>query len=74
PATQPRVTVDEEPPPDDEAPPDPEFDGPVYEGFDPGDEPDPDTDSLAVKQTSEEQALESLRQSFNLEKIADNGR
>ena len=47
---------------------------PVYEGFDPGDEPDHDTDSLAVKQTSEEQALESLRKSFNIEKIAEQGR
>ncbi len=75
PAGRTRAPAHDEPPPaDDEAPPDPEFDGPVYEGFDPGDEPDPDTDSLAVKQTSEQQALESLRQSFDLEKIADGGR
>jgi DNA polymerase-3 subunit gamma/tau len=61
-------------PQDSEVPYDPEFDGPVREGFDPGDEPDPVTDSLAVRQTSEEQALESLRQSFDLEKIAEQGR
>ncbi len=61
-------------PQDTDVPYDPEFDGPVREGFDPGDEPDPDTDSLAVRQTSEEQALESLRQSFDLEKIAEHGR
>lgn len=64
-------------PQDDQVPYDPEFDGParpVREGFDPGDEPDVDTDSLAVRQTSEEQALDSLRKSFNLEKIAENGR
>ena len=69
---------DEDPPPqDDDVPYDPEFDGPagrpIHEGFDPGDEPDMDTDSLAVKQTSEEQALESLKQSFDLEKIAEKG-
>lgn len=64
-------------PQDDQVPYDPEFDGPARparEGFDPGDEPDVDTDSLAVRQTSEEQALDSLRKSFNLEKIAENGR
>jgi DNA polymerase-3 subunit gamma/tau len=61
-------------PQDSDIPYDPEFDGPVREGFDPGDEPDPATDSLAVRQTSEEQALESLRQSFDLEKIAEHGR
>ena len=41
---------------------------------DPGDEPDVETDSLTVKQTSEEQALDSLRKSFNLEKINETGR
>ncbi len=66
-------------PQDDEVPYDPEFDGPPpstvsLQGFDPGDEPDLDTDSLAVKQTSEQQALESLRKSFNIEKIAEQGR
>jgi DNA polymerase-3 subunit gamma/tau len=73
---------DDEPPlTDEDVPYDPEFDGPparaaqapMHEGFDPGDEPDLDTDSLAVKQTSEEQALESLKQSFELEKIAEKG-
>jgi DNA polymerase-3 subunit gamma/tau len=62
---------------DEDVPYDPEFDGPparpMHEGFDPGDEPDLDTDSLTVKQTSEEQALESLKQSFDLEKIAEKG-
>ncbi len=57
-------------PSDEDIPFDPEFDG---GGFDPGDEPDVETDSLAVRQTSEEQALESLRKSFNLEKIAETG-
>jgi DNA polymerase III subunit gamma/tau len=61
-------------PQDSDVPYDPEFDGPIREGFDPGDEPDPHTDSVAVRQTSEEQALQSLRQSFNLEKIAEHGR
>ncbi|GIH09019.1 hypothetical protein Rhe02_70860 [Rhizocola hellebori] len=64
-------------PQDDEVPYDPEFDGPpppALQGFDPGDEPDRDTDSLAVLQTSEEQALESLRKNFNIEKIAEQGR
>ena len=64
-------------PQDEEVPYDPEFDGPpppALQGFDPGDEPDHDTDSLAVRQTSEEQALDSLRKSFNIEKIAEQGR
>jgi DNA polymerase-3 subunit gamma/tau len=64
-------------PQDEEVPYDPEFDGPpspTLQGFDPGDEPDLDTDSLAVRQTSEEQALESLRKNFNIEKIAEQGR
>lgn len=74
-ANTPRSASTTEPMPrDSEVPYDPEFDGPVREGFDPGDEPDPDTDSLAVRQTSEEQALQSLRQSFDLEKIAEHGR
>ena len=72
---------DAEPPlTDEDVPYDPEFDGPparsfepMHEGFDPGDEPDLDTDSLAVKQTSEEQAIESLKQNFDLEKIAEKG-
>jgi len=72
---------DEPPPTDEDVPYDPDFDSPparsthepMHEGFDPGDEPDLDTDSLAVRQTGEEQALESLKQSFNLEKIAEKG-
>jgi DNA polymerase-3 subunit gamma/tau len=60
-------------PTDEEAPYDPEFDGPpsaaARDGFDPGDEPDVDTDSLTHSQTGEQHALESLRQRFNVEKL-----
>jgi DNA polymerase-3 subunit gamma/tau len=76
-SARPAGTQTEAQPQDEEVPYDPEFDGPpppALQGFDPGDEPDHDTDSLAVKQTSEQQALESLRKSFNIEKIAEQGR
>jgi DNA polymerase-3 subunit gamma/tau len=58
---------------DEEPPYDPEFDGPVratdHIGFDPGDEPDDDADSGAVRATSEQQALDLLRQTLGAEKI-----
>jgi DNA polymerase-3 subunit gamma/tau len=58
---------------DEEPPYDPEFDGPArrpgYEGFDPGDEPDDEADANAVRQTSEQQALDLLRQTLGAEKI-----
>jgi DNA polymerase III subunit gamma/tau len=59
----------------EEPPYDPEFDGPVasaaHVGFDPGDEPDDDADSEAVRQTSEQQALDLLRDALGAEKIAE---
>jgi DNA polymerase-3 subunit gamma/tau len=62
-------------PPLAEPPYDPEFDGPpakvsTHEGFDPGDEPtDEIVDAATARQTSEQQAVDSLRKSFNIEKI-----
>jgi DNA polymerase-3 subunit gamma/tau len=51
--------------PVEEPPPDPE-----YEGFDPGDEPlDDIVDEQTARQTSEEQALQLLRQTLGAEKI-----
>jgi DNA polymerase-3 subunit gamma/tau len=59
----------------EEPPYDPEFDGPVasaaHIGFDPGDEPDDDADSETVRQTSEQQALDLLREALGAEKIAE---
>jgi DNA polymerase-3 subunit gamma/tau len=59
----------------EEPPYDPEFDGPIapatHVGFDPGDEPDDEADADAVRQTSEEQALDLLRQTLGAEKIAE---
>ncbi|WP_428963180.1 DNA polymerase III subunit gamma and tau [Micromonospora fluostatini] len=67
-----------------EPPYDPDFDGPVrggsrpqangqpaaYEGFDPGDEPLDDViDERAARQSSEEQAVQLLREAFGAEKI-----
>ncbi|GHJ46518.1 hypothetical protein Cs7R123_38600 [Catellatospora sp. TT07R-123] len=63
-------------PPLDEPPYDPEFDGPppggvrAYEGFDPGDEPtDEVMDAATARQSTEQAAVDSLRHSFNLEKL-----
>ncbi|MET8064999.1 DNA polymerase III subunit gamma and tau, partial [Micromonospora sp. NPDC005313] len=64
-----------------EPPYDPDFDGPVrgggapaaapaYEGFDPGDEPlDEVIDERTARQSSEEQAVQLLRETFGAEKI-----
>lgn len=66
-----------------EPPYDPDFDGPVggrsagaapatptYEGFDPGDEPlDEVIDERTARQSSEEQAVQLLREAFGAEKI-----
>ncbi|MEU0153607.1 DNA polymerase III subunit gamma and tau [Micromonospora fulviviridis] len=66
-----------------EPPYDPDYDGPVsgrsagaapavpaYEGFDPGDEPLDDViDERTARQSSEEQAVELLREAFGAEKI-----
>ncbi|MBQ1065688.1 DNA polymerase III subunit gamma and tau, partial [Micromonospora sp. D75] len=64
-----------------EPPYDPDFDGPVrggrapaaapaYEGFDPGDEPRDDViDERTARQSSEEQAVQLLRETFGAEKI-----
>jgi DNA polymerase-3 subunit gamma/tau len=61
-------------PPVEEAPFDPEYDGPAaaYEGFDPGDEPlDEVIDEKTARQSSEEQAIQLLREAFGAEKIAE---
>ncbi len=59
----------------EEPPYDPEFDGPIpsagHVGFDPGDEPDDDADAETVRQTSEQQALDLLRDALGAEKIAE---
>ncbi|MDH6461571.1 DNA polymerase-3 subunit gamma/tau [Micromonospora sp. A200] len=66
-----------------EPPYDPDFDGPLrgggrpqpaatpaYEGFDPGDEPlDEVVDERTARQSSEEQAVQLLREAFGAEKI-----
>ncbi|MEU5782289.1 hypothetical protein ABZ724_14450 [Micromonospora lupini] len=68
-----------------EPPYDPDFDGPqrggrpggavpaatpVYEGFDPGDEPlDEVIDEKTARESSEEQAVRLLRETFGAEKI-----
>ncbi|SBT52770.1 DNA polymerase III subunit gamma and tau [Micromonospora narathiwatensis] len=62
-----------------EPPYDPDYDGPVagaakatpvYEGFDPGDEPLDDViDERTARQSSEEQAVRLLREAFGAEKI-----
>ncbi|GAA4933706.1 DNA polymerase III subunit gamma and tau [Actinoplanes utahensis] len=64
--------------PVEEAPYDPEYDGPAppsgtaYEGFDPGDEPlDVVIDEKTARQSSEEQAIQLLREAFGAEKIAE---
>jgi DNA polymerase-3 subunit gamma/tau len=61
-------------PPVEEAPYDPEYDGPptAYEGFDPGDEPLDDViDEKTARQSSEELAMQLLREAFGAEKIAE---
>jgi DNA polymerase III subunit gamma/tau len=70
------ATVDEAWSDSNEEPPyDPEFDGPItsagHVGFDPGDEPDDDADAETVRQTSEQQALDLLRDALGAEKIAE---
>ncbi|MEV6708696.1 DNA polymerase III subunit gamma and tau, partial [Micromonospora wenchangensis] len=66
-----------------EPPYDPDYDGPgraggrsqpaaapAYEGFDPGDEPlDEVIDERTARQSSEEQAVQLLREAFGAEKI-----
>jgi DNA polymerase-3 subunit gamma/tau len=58
-----------------EPPFDPEYDGRTpsagHIGFDPGDEPDDEADASAVRQTSEQQALDLLRQTLGAEKIGE---
>jgi DNA polymerase-3 subunit gamma/tau len=62
-------------PSSDEPPFDPDYDPPVrdaasYEGFDPGDEPLDDViDEQTARQTSEEQAIQLLREALGAEKI-----
>ncbi|MFL6114864.1 MAG: hypothetical protein ACJ786_26475 [Catenulispora sp.] len=61
----------------EEPPYDPEYDGPVrggaaYEGFDPGDEPlDEVIDEKTARQSSEQQAMQLLREAFGAEKISE---
>ncbi|GIG01534.1 DNA polymerase III subunit gamma and tau [Catellatospora citrea] len=72
-ATGRRAPVVDDGPPLEEPPYDPEYDGPpprTIEGFDPGDEPtDEIVDAAVARQTTEQAAVESLRRSFNLEKL-----
>jgi DNA polymerase-3 subunit gamma/tau len=59
-------------PPPDEPPFDPDYDGvpkAAYEGFDPGDEPM--DDESTVRETSEEQAIRVLTETFGAEKIGE---
>jgi DNA polymerase-3 subunit gamma/tau len=68
-----RAAVVDDGPPLEEPPYDPEYDGPpprTIEGFDPGDEPtDEIVDAAVARQTTEQAAVDSLRRSFNLEKL-----
>ncbi|MGA5303235.1 DNA polymerase III subunit gamma and tau [Nucisporomicrobium flavum] len=65
--------------PTEEAPYDPEYDGPpraadgaAWEGFDPGDEPLDDViDERTARQSSEQQAVQLLREAFGAEKISE---
>lgn len=63
--------------PIEEAPYDPEYDGPpsggaAFDGFDPGDEPlDEVIDEKTARASSEEQAMQLLREAFGAEKIAE---
>ena len=68
--------------PTEEAPYDPEYDGPVkprsgapgsaFEGFDPGDEPLDDViDEKTARQSSEQQAVQLLRDALGAEKISE---
>ncbi|HET8682838.1 MAG TPA: DNA polymerase III subunit gamma and tau [Micromonosporaceae bacterium] len=66
--------------PPGEPPYDPDYDGsprgvPAYEGFDPGDEPmEEAVDEPAARQSSEQQALALLQQTFGAEKIGEENR
>lgn len=66
--------------PPEEPPYDPDYDGPLggvtaYEGFDPGDEPmDEGVGEPAARQSSEQQALALLQQTFGAEKIGEENR
>lgn len=68
-----RAPVVDDGPPLEEPPYDPEYDGPpprTIEGFDPGDEPtDEIVDAAVARQTTEQAAVDSLRRSFDLEKL-----
>ncbi|WP_155369380.1 DNA polymerase III subunit gamma and tau [Catellatospora vulcania] len=68
-----RAAATDDGPPLEEPPYDPEYDGPpprTIEGFDPGDEPtDEIVDAAVARQTTEQAAVDSLRRSFNLEKL-----
>jgi DNA polymerase-3 subunit gamma/tau len=63
----------------DEPPWDPDYDGPApagageaLEGFDPGDEPLDDViDEKTARQSSEQQAMQLLREAFGAEKISE---
>jgi DNA polymerase-3 subunit gamma/tau len=58
----------------EEPPYDPEFDGPLaagHVGFDPGDGPDDDPNAGTVRPSSEQQALDLLREALGAEKIAE---
>jgi DNA polymerase III subunit gamma/tau len=62
----------------EEAPYDPEYDGPAkadgrsYEGFAPGDEPTDDViDEKTARQSSEQQAVQLLREAFGAEVLTD---
>lgn len=62
--------------PTEEAPYDPDYDGPAkaaaIEGFDPGDEPLDDViDEKTARQSSEQQAMQLLRDAFGAEKIGE---
>jgi DNA polymerase III subunit gamma/tau len=64
--------------PAEEPPYDPDYDGPLragtarYEGFDPGDEPLDDViDEKTARQSSEQQAMQLLRDAFGAEKIGE---
>jgi len=63
--------------PAEEPPYAPEFDGPPaagasFEGFDPGDEPLDDViDEKTARQSSEQQAMQLLRDAFGAEKISE---
>jgi DNA polymerase-3 subunit gamma/tau len=73
PAKKARPLVTADSPPPDEPPFDPDYDSAPrtasYEGFDPGDEPL--DDASTVRETSEEQAIRVLTETFGAEKIGE---